>query len=232
VADEPETSEWRPDVAHAWSPVELKRLLEMEATGDAFLVLRDGDHKQRFVILDETKGRQTIGRALEADVSLNWDSEVSRIHTTLETFGGAWVVSDDGLSRNGTFVNAERVSGTRRLSDGDTIRCGQTWLLFRHAHRSSVVTVIGGTQIIASQVTPAQRRVLVALAAPTISARVLSPPASNAEIAAELFIGVDTVKSHLKALIKLFELTDLPASQKRLRLVEAAIGAGIVSFES
>ena len=64
MADEPETSEWRPDVAHAWSPVELKRLLEMEASGDAFLVLRDGDHEQHFVILDETKGRQTIGRAL------------------------------------------------------------------------------------------------------------------------------------------------------------------------
>jgi pSer/pThr/pTyr-binding forkhead associated (FHA) protein len=204
----------------------------MEARGEAFLALRDGEHSQRLIVLDGTKGRQTIGRAPEADVSLNWDSEVSRIHSTLETFGGAWVVSDDGLSRNGTFVNAERVSGTRRLSDGDTIRCGRTWLLFRRSHRSSVVTTVGDTQVIASQVTPAQRRVLVALAAPTISARVLSAPASNAEIAAELFIGVDTVKSHLKALVKLFDLNELPASQKRLRLVEVAISAGIVSFDS
>jgi len=232
VVDDPEKAEWRPDVAHAWSPVELKALLAKEAAGQPFLVFRDGDHQQVFVSLDEAKSRLTVGRALEADISLSWDSEASRLHSTLETFGGTWVVSDDGLSRNGTFVNSERVAGTRRLNDGDTIRCGRTWLLFHRSHRSSVATAIGETQIIASQVTPAQRRVLVALAAPTIAARNLSAPASNADIAAELFIGVDTVKSHLKALVKLFDLNDLPASQKRLRLVEAAISAGIVSFDS
>ena len=33
---------------------------------------------------------------------------------------------DDGLSRNGTFVNGERLSGRRRLTDGDTLRFGGT----------------------------------------------------------------------------------------------------------
>jgi pSer/pThr/pTyr-binding forkhead associated (FHA) protein len=39
-------------------------------------------------------------------------------------------VTDDGLSRNGTFVNDRRVEGRRRLTDGDLLRCGETLLLF------------------------------------------------------------------------------------------------------
>jgi CRP/FNR family transcriptional regulator len=38
---------------------------------------------------------------------------------------------DDGLSRNGTYVNGERVQGRRRLSDGDVVRCGNTELLYQ-----------------------------------------------------------------------------------------------------
>ena len=41
-----------------------------------------------------------------------------------QTWG--WVLVDDGLSSNGTFVNGERLNGTRRLDDGDTIRFGTT----------------------------------------------------------------------------------------------------------
>ena len=33
-----------------------------------------------------------------------------------------WTVVDDGLSRNGTYVNGERIHGRRRLVDGDTPR--------------------------------------------------------------------------------------------------------------
>ena len=40
--------------------------------------------------------------------------------------GGDWVVCDDGLSHNGTFVNGERVRGRRRLRDGDVIAVGAT----------------------------------------------------------------------------------------------------------
>ena len=38
---------------------------------------------------------------------------------------------DDGLSRNGSFVNGERVSGRRRLRDGDMMRFGRTVMLYR-----------------------------------------------------------------------------------------------------
>ena len=38
---------------------------------------------------------------------------------------------DDGLSRNGTYVNGERVNGRRRLRDGDRIVFGETPVTFR-----------------------------------------------------------------------------------------------------
>ena len=39
---------------------------------------------------------------------LTWDPDASRVHAELVRLADAWVVVDDGLSRNGTFVNGER----------------------------------------------------------------------------------------------------------------------------
>jgi DNA-binding NarL/FixJ family response regulator len=58
---------------------------------------------------------------------------------------------------------------------------------------------------------------------------VFSAPPSNAEIAEELVIGVDTVKAHLKSLYERFEVGDLPHQQKRARLVELAFSTGTVT---
>ena len=44
--------------------------------------------------------------------------------------GGDWVVCDEGLSHNGTFVNGERVRGRRRLRGGDVIAVGDTLIAF------------------------------------------------------------------------------------------------------
>jgi pSer/pThr/pTyr-binding forkhead associated (FHA) protein len=58
--------------------------------------------------------------------------------------GGSWLIVDDGLSRNGTFVNGERVTGRRRLQDGDHIGAGTTPLIFSDPMQGSVKgTVIG-----------------------------------------------------------------------------------------
>ena len=73
----------------------------------------------------------TIGRSLSADVVLSWDEDVSRIHTELRRMGVEWVLVDEGLSRNGSFVNGERVEGRRLLDDGDELRFGQTLLRYR-----------------------------------------------------------------------------------------------------
>ena len=52
------------------------------------------------------------------------------MHAVLERAGGHWTLVDDGLSRNGSFVNGRRVHGRRRLDHGDEIAVGHTLLVF------------------------------------------------------------------------------------------------------
>ena len=49
-----------------------------------------------------------------------------------------------------------------------------------------------------------QRRVLVALCRPFRDGSAFATPATNQEIAAEVFLGVDAVKTHLRALFAKF----------------------------
>ena len=78
-----------------------------------------------------------------------------------------WTVVDDGLSRNGTFVNGERITGRRRLHSGDEIRVGDIVLTFRDAARpAETTTSIAGEIPTRSSLTDAQLRLLVALCRP------------------------------------------------------------------
>src|SRR5258708_3455334 len=101
------------------------------AIASPFLVYRDGGGHEHLVPLEADHPRLTIGRGSTTDVWLDWDGEASRLHAPLERYGADWTAVDDGLSRNGTYVNGERVSGRRRLDDGDVVRCGTTELLFQ-----------------------------------------------------------------------------------------------------
>jgi pSer/pThr/pTyr-binding forkhead associated (FHA) protein len=95
------------------------------------LSFTDDRGHQRLVELDDSPAPTVIGRSPDAHVVLHWDHQVSRVHATIEAVGEDRVISDDGLSSNGTFVNDERVTGRRRLRDGDVIRVGETKLEFR-----------------------------------------------------------------------------------------------------
>ena len=68
---------------------------------------------------------------------------------------------------------------------------------------------------------------LHALCAPVVEDRFAAPP-SNREIAAELYLGVETVKSHLHALFELFGIGDMPQNRKRAELVRLAFERGAV----
>ena len=84
----------------------------------------------------------TIGRRETNLIPLPWDGQASRVHAQIERIGDEWAIRDDGLSRNGTWVNGERLHGTRRLLDGDTIRIGRSLLVVRgHAQLDSLLTV-------------------------------------------------------------------------------------------
>src|SRR3954464_4191501 len=95
---------------HQSTPSELSERVAAERRGSPFLVLRDADGLQRIVELTERPARLTIGRRSECDVALPWDGEVSRLHAELERVGSQWLIVDDGLSSNGTFVAGERIS--------------------------------------------------------------------------------------------------------------------------
>jgi DNA-binding CsgD family transcriptional regulator len=137
-------------------------------------------------------------------------------------------VSDDGLSRNGTFVNGERLHGRRRLAHDDIVRCGDTELLYRAPITASDVTVMAGTAP-PPPVSEAQRRVLVALCRPFRDGGAFATPASNQQIANELFLSTEAVKTHIRALFQRLGVEDLPQHHKRVRLVELAFRHGLVT---
>jgi pSer/pThr/pTyr-binding forkhead associated (FHA) protein len=100
----------------------------------AILVYLDAEGHERLFPLDDNRSPVTIGRSGSADLPIAWDGSVSRVHAQLERRADAWVVIDDGMSQNGTFVNELPVTGSRRLSDGDLLRVGQTRLAFHTTH--------------------------------------------------------------------------------------------------
>ncbi len=68
-----------------------------------------------------------LGRREDNDVSLPYDSQVSRQHTRLFLMDGAWHIQDLG-SRNGTYVGAQKIDSITRLAPGQMFRIGRTWL--------------------------------------------------------------------------------------------------------
>jgi pSer/pThr/pTyr-binding forkhead associated (FHA) protein len=216
-----------PLAPHAASPVELQERLGLEREGAPFLVFRDGDGRQRLAALDGE--RLSIGRGETNHVAVPWDGEVSRLHAELECLGGEWTIVDDGLSRNGTYVNGQRISGRTRLRDGDVVRVGRTVIGYRHpdGDQADERTAVAATQISLDDLPPAQRQVLVALARP-YKEGAFATPATNQAIADELHVSVDAVKAQLRVLFQRFGLEELPQNQKRAQLVAAAFQRGLL----
>jgi pSer/pThr/pTyr-binding forkhead associated (FHA) protein len=211
------------------SPLELKLQLELEREGRAFLIHRDDSGAQQLTVLP-AQGPLRIGRSETADLSLYFDTEVSRLHAEIESAGGEWLLVDDGLSSNGSYLNGERVSGRRRLRSGDVVRLGRTLLVFRNPvdAEHGAATVQGGELPTGSELTRMQLEVLVALCRP-VRRDTVAAPATNQQIADELQISIGTVKAHLRALFERFAVDDLPQTRKRIRLAELALISGAVS---
>jgi pSer/pThr/pTyr-binding forkhead associated (FHA) protein len=193
------------------------------------LVYRDDTGAQRFFPL-EGKTSLTIGRSSGCDVRLAWDERVSRVHAGLDLVGHDWTLVDDGLSRNGTFLNGDRLNGRRRLRDGDTFVLGSTSFRFRDTSRATTQLTQMGEQLVTSaSLSPTQRQIVIALCRPYKHDDPYATPASNQQIADELFLSVDAVKTHLRIMFQKFQIEDLPQNQKRVKLVERVLGLGLVS---
>jgi pSer/pThr/pTyr-binding forkhead associated (FHA) protein len=211
---------------HQATPQELKARIEARRRPWPFVLYRDGDGEQKIVELRES--RLSIGRQDASELAVPWDHAVSRVHALLERLGDEWTLVDEGSSRNGTWLNGDRLSGRRRLRDGDVIRVGKTTLSFNAPGPSDSVPTLTEDGGPAATVSEAQRRVLVALCRP-YAAGPFAVPASNQQIADELVLGVETVKTHLRALFDAFDLGDVPQHQKRAQLAAEALRAGVVA---
>jgi hypothetical protein len=217
-----------PHALHRATPAELKQRIEAERRERPFLLYRDGDGAQQIFDIGDAPERITIGRSADNGLALTWDSEVSRVHASLERMGEEWTLVDDGRSRNGTFLDGERVNGRTRLRDGDAIGLGRTVVVFRSpTGRESLRTATSRVRA-TPVITDAQRRVLVALCRPYAEGS-FAIPASNRQIADELVLGVETIKTHMRALFDAFDLGDLPQHHKRAALAKRALDSGLVS---
>lgn len=210
------------------SPAELKEIIAAERTGQPFVYWRSDAGQQRLLLLEPQRWRVTIGRDPDADVPLPFDAEVSRAHALLEQVGRGWTLVDDGLSRNGSFVNGTRVIGRRRLCDKDRMVFGATLVTYRETSGGTTQTASAIDAPAAIPLTPMQRKVLIALCRP-VHESASATPATNRQIAGEVFLTVDAVKAHLRVLFERYGLSQLPQNEKRARLVVAVLDAGVLA---
>jgi FHA domain len=189
-----------------------------ERAGRPFLRFRGADDSQQVFFFAPGSDSASVGRRPSSDLLLDWDDQVSRVHARFERVGDDWDLIDDGLSRNGTFVNGDRLSGRRRLNDGDTLRFGTTTVTFRAPADTPAVGI-----------STTQRRVLVALCRPCRGRNGFASPASDEQIAEELFLSVGEVRAHLRVLFAKLAVDGAPPSQQRVTLVEQAFSAGLIS---
>lgn len=169
--------------------------------------------------------RLSIGQSASNDLPLPFDRTVSRVHAVLELVASRWCVRDLG-SRNGTFVNGERIWGERPLRSGDEIRVGGVRLVARLEDQ----TVREDETVVAESgpdLTRREHEVLVALCRPMFSSEVFREPASIRQMAGELFVTEAAIKQHLSRLYDKFGIHEREA--RRTRLANEAIRRGAVS---
>ena len=206
---------------------ELQAVIHAEREGKPFVYYRDGDDEQVIAFLD-SGDQVSVGRSPASGIALGFDPSVSGVHALLSPVGDAWVIEDDGLSRNGTFLNGLRLRGQQRLRDRDWVRFGATTLVYRSPSDEAAAETRAASESAPVAVTEAQKRVLVALCRPVLQED-SSVPATTAQVAEELVVSTETVKSHLQELFSRFGLADAESREKRHLLVVKAVQSGTVS---
>lgn len=179
------------------------------------------------------QGNVSVGRASDNQLDLSWDAEVGRLHCALVPYESGWTVRDLG-SRNGTFVNGERIVGERALRPGDEVRVGRTRLFFRGADVRPEASPTE-TADRAPELTPRERDVLRELCRPLVADGVFTAPASIRDMADALVVTESAVKGHLKSLYEKFgppqdDGRRLRGDKARAWLANEAIHRGALSL--
>jgi hypothetical protein len=212
---------------------ELEARRAAERIGAPFLVFRDDAGRQHIFSLAQRTQSITLGRREEADISIPWDPEMSRLHAELELRAGEWTVSDDGLSQNGTWVNGLRLSGRRRLADGDLLRVGRTIFAYCAPAVSGAVgpTLVPGELSATPRFSEQQQRILRALCKPLFADGDGFNPSSDLEVADATGIDVGVVTQELDLLARLFGLEDMPRPERRAEVALLAVRSGLVGAD-
>ena len=148
------------------SAEELRGLIRCLNAGHSLVHYRDREGQLALVPL-LAPNEIAIGRQPGSGITLDWDRSVSRIHAILRPLGPDWTIEDEGLSRNGTFVNGGRVTTAHRLENGDAILIGSTPLAYRVPEGASGerTRIVEGHPRL-TELAPVQQQILAALCAP------------------------------------------------------------------
>ena len=212
---------------------ELEARRAAERIGEPFLVYRDDAGRQRIYSLAQRTQSITLGRREEADISIPWDPEMSRLHAELEPRAGEWTVCDDGFSQNGTWVNGLRLAGRRRLADGDLLRVGRTIFAFCAPAIPGGLgpTLVPGELSATPRFSEQQQRVLRALCRPLFADGEGINPATDEEVAEATGIPQEAVVSELDHLGRAMGLEGMPHADQRAEIALLAMRSGLVSAD-
>ncbi|HTS47543.1 MAG TPA: SpoIIE family protein phosphatase [Bryobacteraceae bacterium] len=103
------------------------------------LLIQTPDGKTRALPLD--RERFTVGRSSASELCYPEDAGLSRQHLALEKVGETWTVRDLN-SKNGTFVNGERVTEPRPLGPEDRVTAGHLTIVFAENASPPTNTVV------------------------------------------------------------------------------------------
>jgi hypothetical protein len=222
-----------PTTLGSQTPEEIEERQAALDRGDPFLIFRDGDGRQRIVTLSEPSDTITIGRRFEADISLPWDPEASRLHAELAYRAGEWTICDDGWSQNGTWVNGLRLAGRRRLADGDLVKIGRTIIGFHQpgAAEGPGPTMVQGELSATPRFSEQQQQILRALCRPLFADGDGFNPSSDLEVSDVTGIPVEVVTQELDLLARLFGLEDMPRPERRAEVALLAVRSGLVGAD-
>ncbi|BBX00662.1 peptide-binding protein [Mycolicibacterium moriokaense] len=178
-----------------------------------------------------TGERVTLGKASTNTVALDHDPTVSRLHAILENHGSAWSIRDVG-SRNGTFVNGEKITAERVLRSGDEVRLGKSRVVYLETRRAGEpaeeATIVPDASQLPPRLTRREVDVLMVLCRPLVSDDPFPEPASVRRMAGELYVTEAAVKQHLQ---NLYDKFDIPSEgDRRVRLANEALRRGAVTI--
>jgi hypothetical protein len=91
--------------------------MSQETTEKPILTVVEGNFQNQYWVIDQPQ--MTVGRDDEADIVLP-ERQISRQHIRLHIEDGHFYV-EDLESRNGTWVNGQRLQGRQEIFDGDEI---------------------------------------------------------------------------------------------------------------